>query len=1341
MKSSSASSNNTRPLSKSSNTSSSRGLSSGDAKKKRNAISGNGNKPERMSAIKKSNYYLMGEREPTSEMFKPYMDRLIQPHVTSYDNFTSEMLSNVSKYMFPLHLFPLTVEQNEEKVRFRQERRRRQKGDAEDLLQDEGEAVLTKIQKTARVNTRPSKDDDGIEPVVKPTNDKVTLRYMATIESITLSKPIVGDNLIDQTILADKPVSEEEDESSKTIHQLQKEAAQVKRFGLRREMYPKDARIASLTYGGSMKVTVRLKNEDTGTVEYLKDIEIMQDFPVMLNSSLCNLPSLSPKQKMLQGEEEHEPGGYFIVRGSEVVYRLLTQQRSNYPFALTRPSWTGYKEDFTDKGILVRCRHPKTYITRLVNIHYRKDGVVFMRAGNPVPYYINVILALKALREVSDRDLFLLLTAGTKNKVTLDRVVELLADYRKTFPMIQTREDAIIALGSIYDPSGLRRLEECPVDKTKLLKAGQEVLKNIILPMFCDENEDEELMRDGGSTESLRTVPTASECQKKFDFLVYCIQKLYKFVDGEIVEENLDDFDNHELLTVGELLANTIPLIIYNKIQMVHGVIAKLLRNSPSEVQFAEQRYLTLFRERSKYILPKSCTADITRLFSVGDVMVASPYRPELSQTRALFTKLERINFLRVISHFRATHRGIAFLESNSTRMRRLTPSFWGFICPVHSPDGHLCGLVNHLSHTTEIVTTPARPKELSQIVETCKRLGMIPSTTEKCISISIEEEAPIMLDGTIIGKVANSKLQTFADQLRYCKVSGKFGLPKYMEIACQPKYTSMDIPYLPQLNILTDIARAMRPVRYLPTNQEEWIGSGEQVFLSIAVTPDDIKPQTTHMEIDPTNFMSFLGNLTPFCNFNQSPRCIYQCQMAKQSMAAVFHSVDHRVDTKLFDMKLPQKPLTRTKHQTDLPFDEFNNGCNAVVAVISYTGYDMEDAMIMNKTSFERGMMHGTVFKTEDIDLTESESFLTNRTFNKTEIDADYDNKEYDDLDYDGLPEIGLTLEEGTVFANYFDPQKQKFFPMKWKDVDSATVHSVKVIATDPADYKKIKRAQVTFRLNRNPIIGDKFSSRHGQKGVLSILWPQEDMPFTESGIVPDIVINPHAFPSRMTIGMLVESMSSKAGALHGYFPDATPFTFDEQNTAIDYFGEQLRKAGYNYYGNEVMYSGPLGIPLKADIYIGIVYYQRLRHMVSDKYQCRVGGPTNAITHQPVKGRKKAGGVRMGEMERDALVAYGASAVLKDRFFDCTDSSTAIVCTQCSQMNTVVKPDLGIPQGHVPHFPENNVDHLICSMCRTGEYLRTIYIPYTTKYLYSELSAMGINMKIRVEENSNRNM
>jgi DNA-directed RNA polymerase I subunit RPA2 len=237
---------------------------------------------------------------------------------------------------------------------------------------------------------------------------------------------------------------------------------------------------------------------------------------------------------------------------------------------------------------------------------------------------------------------------------------------------------------------------------------------------------------------------------------------------------------------------------------------------------------------------------------------------------------------------------------------------------------------------------------------------------------------------------------------------------------------------------------------------------------------------------------------------------------------------------------------------------------------------------------------------------------------------------------------------------------------------VDQVTAVGIGATAHLPSDdLQHFCKVQLKFLYSRNPTRGDKFSSRHGQKGVMSQLWPQVDMPFTESGMTPDIIINPNAFPSRMTIGMLIESMAGKAGCLHGLYQEAEPWRFDAQHTAVDYFGQQLVRAGFNYYGNEVMYSGITGTEFPADIYIGVVYYQRLRHMVSDKYQVRATGPVNRLTRQPIKGRKRGGGIRFGEMERDSLLGHGASLTLHDRLFLSSDFTLADICRQCGSLLT----------------------------------------------------------------------
>jgi len=285
----------------------------------------------------------------------------------------------------------------------------------------------------------------------------------------------------------------------------------------------------------------------------------------------------------------------------------------------------------------------------------------------------------------------------------------------------------------------------------------------------------------------------------------------------------------------------------------------------------------------------------------------------------------------------------------------------------------------------------------------------------------------------------------------------------------------------------------------------------------------------------------------------------------------------------------------------------------------------------------------------------------------------------------------------------------------VKYKYLEPAYVDTVSIIGADNKhkDIDKIFKVHIRLRYNRKPVRGDKFSSRHGQKGTLSQLYPQVNMPFTESGMTPDIIINPNAFPSRMTIAMLIESMAGKAGAIYGKSVDSTPFNHSEEHTAVDEFGKQLLAAGYNYYGNEPMYSGITGEEFRADVFFGIVYYQRLRHLVLDKYQVRTDGPVNALTHQPVKGRKRGGGIRFGEMERDALLSHGTAYLIKDRLMNCSDIHKTWLCSACGNIHTMVPV--------VEDFKWK------CRFCDSDKYMVTVALPYVTRYLVSELASVNI--------------
>jgi DNA-directed RNA polymerase I subunit RPA2 len=364
--------------------------------------------------------------------------------------------------------------------------------------------------------------------------------------------------------------------------------------------------------------------------------------------------------------------------------------------------------------------------------------------------------------------------------------------------------------------------------------------------------------------------------------------------------------------------------------------------------------------------------------------------------------------------------------------------------------------------------------------------------------------------------------------------------------------------------------------------------------------------------------------------------------------------------------------------------------------------------------------------------------------------------------LDEDGLPAVGIKVKEGDIIAASYSVTKEpngeyvnrdKITHLhRYKEPEEAFIEEIKILGNESGTGDPCQAISIRFRIPRSPIIGDKFSSRHGQKGVCSQKWPTIDMPFTESGMQPDIIINPHAFPSRMTIGMFVESLAGKSGALHGLAQDSTPFKFKDKagETAIEYFGHQLMKAGYNFYGNEPMYSGITGEELGTDIYVGVVYYQLLRHMVNDKFQVRTTGPVTPLTGQPIKGRAKGGGIRVGEMERDSLLAHGAAFLLQDRLMNCSDYTKAWICKSCGSFLST-QPSRGAYSGR----RVNEGGRVRCRRCSRkagplaaksecwedrkgevwvgGEDVALVAVPGVLRFLDVELAAMGIRMKFEV--------
>jgi len=1115
---------------------------------------------------------------------------------------------------------------------------------------------------------------------------------------------------------------------------------------LDRRVFPDECRNRLVSYRG--RLTARV----TWSVDYgpeQSEIRDMGQVPIMVGSNRCHLRGLTSSELVAKHEEPNEMGGYFIINGNERLMRFLILAKANHVMALERPSFTRRGPSYTSKACSIRCvgRHDLMSITN--SVHYLDNGGVTLRfSWRKQEYMVPVVMVLKALVSATDKEIFAsIVQADTSNTFLTDRVELLLRSFKQY--ALWTGEQCLEYLGDKF-----RVVMRAPEDWSHA-QVGEELINRLVLTHL-------DMPRD------------------KYRLLVFMIRKLYAFVAGECCADNPDSPQHQEVLMPGFLYGAIIKERLDEYLINVRSVIARDVRMHAKECDFFDARYV-------QRVLAK-VNGDIgTRLSSfLATGNLSSPSGLDLQQVGGFTIVAEKLNFYRYVSHFRSVHRGAFFAELKTTTVRKLLPEAWGFLCPVHTPDGSPCGLLNHFSHTCQLTT---RDLDVAHIPALLTSLGM---TEGVATQISAQTHVCVQLDGVMLGYATPALARHMATVLRVWKTEGLHAVPLDLEIGFVP--TSHGGQY-PGLYLFSGRARMMRPVRYLFNGREDHVGPFEQVYLDIACQAHEIERGiSTHIEYTPTHVLSVVANLTPFSDFNQSPRNMYQCQMGKQTMGTPSGAIARRTDNKLYRLQTGQTPIVRPSLHNKYAMDDFPNGTNAIVAVISYTGYDMEDAMILNKSAHERGFGYGSVYKSEVIHLRDMMGGAGSGSGSSRggragalpvhfgfgpDIRADDARREQ--LDADGLPFVGTFMTRGTPLYACFNEATGRTIIKRYKGDEAAYVDTVRVIGSDAGDTE-CQHVQIMFRIPRSPVIGDKFSSRHGQKGVCSQKWPAVDMPFSESGMQPDVIINPHAFPSRMTIGMLIESMAGKAGAMHGLSQDATPWTFGEHDTPVSYFGEQLRAAGYNYMGNEPMYSGITGQELRADIYLGVVYYQRLRHMVNDKFQVRTTGPVHALTRQPVKGRKRAGGIRFGEMERDALLAHGTSFLLQDRLLNCSDYTTAYVCRTCGSLISlsyddtagVHVPGLGVVQtiehtsssknnsshpeavAHVPLGPHGEY----CRVCRraaqAGQAVRrldaskrvrmprsnvlrragdldVIAVPYVLKYLVAELAAMGLRMSFAI--------
>ncbi|XP_029159477.1 DNA-directed RNA polymerase III subunit RPC2 [Nylanderia fulva] len=1034
---------------------------------------------------------------------------------------------------------------------------------------------------------------------------------------------------------------------------------------------PHECRLRDLNYSAPIIVDIehirnnqRIRNTNM----------VIGRMPVMLRSSNCVLTNKSHYELAKLNECPYDTGGYFIINGQEKVILMQEQMVRNRIIV---------EED--GKDIIATCNsftHEKKTKTTVVG----KGGRYYIR-NNMFQDDILITVVFKAMGIVSDIDI--LQMVGEKGK------------YMNKF--IASVEDCQ-ELGVFSEKQALKYL----YNKRRQMRFH--VAKST---KITDE------MKDLLAANVLSHVPVIDfNFRTKALHLALMIRRVIDAQSDRKLVDDKDYYGNKRLELAGSLLA----LMFEDLFKRFNSELKQIADKNIPKIKAAPF-------DITKYIRKDLITNGLAFAISSGNWTIKR-FRMERHGVTQVLSRLSYISALgmmtRVHSQFEKTRK--------ISGPRALHGSQWGMLCPNDTPEGESCGLVKNLALLAHITTEmPEEP-----FVRLMRNLGV--QIIYTCVGGELIKKGiyVVFVNGNMAGIIKESMVSRLVHQFRLLRRKGYIDC--FVSIFVQRRHKCVQVscdggrlcrpliivkdgkPLIEQkhmnnleINLWTfnDFVRAGL-IEYLDVNEEN--------DSLIACKESEIIPQTTHLEIAEFTILGVCAGLIPYPNHNQSPRNTYQCAMGKQAMGVIGYNQRNRIDTVMYNLVYPQRPIVKTRQIELINFDKLPAGENAIVAVMSFSGYDIEDALILNKASVDRGYGRCLVYRN-------SKCLIKNHPNQPSDIILgqllDPTSKKpiwkHDILENDGIAATGEKVENKKVLVNKSVSTRGNIGPSRADNFQAKPEYrsaEVSYKGSVPAYVEKVmvsSNAENAFliklllRQTRRPEIGDKFSSRHGQKGVVGLIVDQEDMPFNDHGICPDVIMNPHGFPSRMTVGKLIEVLAGKAGVVNGKFHDATAF----EGAKVEDLCEELAKHGYNYLGKDLFYSGMTGQPITGYLFSGTVYYQKLKHMVQDKIHARAKGPRVILTRQPTEGRSKDGGLRLGEMERDCLIGYGASMLLVERLMLSSDAFQIDICNECGLMGY----------------------NGWCQRCSSSSSMSTITMPYACKLLFQELQCMNILPRLTLKD------